>query len=324
MAEIVGVVGASGALGREIVAALDTAPYRPETLVPLARNNTKVPFVQYGDEDVAVDDVSDEVLERLDLLFVATPRKSAVQLANAAMRAGIPVVDCSGGLHAEGIPMGIPWVNPEVVSRAERRALCVPSPEAILACSVLGPLRRAGIEGQSEATFFVPASRYGRDALEELSAQVIALFNSGSPPRKHFPDGLAFDLLPSAGEAPTGWTESEREVSAEVEAVVGVALTTLRVGVPVFSGISMELRVELDKHTDPVLVKQILSDGGLTVGEDRVRDLPRPRRVEGQPFAHVGRVRIDDQGEVLRIWASMDNLRASAVVAVGLGGLLLA
>src|SRR5690606_21613962 len=138
------------------------------------------------------------------------------------------------------------------------------------------------------------------------------------------PDGLAFDLLPSAGEVPTGWTTSEREVSTEVEGIVGIALTTLRVGVPVFSGMSMELRIELDKHTDPVLVKQILADGGLTVGEDRVRDLPRPRRVEGQPFAHVGRVRIDERGEVLRIWASMDNLRASAVVAVGLGGLLLA
>lgn len=323
MADIVGVLGASGALGQEIIAALDQAPYRPAQISPLARANTKEPFVRYGDEDVAIDAIDDESLERLDLLFLAAPGPVSLQWGTAAIQAGVPVVDCSGALHNEAIPIGIPWVNPEALSQAQVGALAMPSPEAILASVVLGPLQRAGLAGEAEAVFFVPASRSGRDAITELSQQVVALFNSGSPPRKAFPDGLAFDLLPTGGEAPGGDTPSEQQVSAQVEAIVGVPLQATRVTVPVFSGLAMELRIEPNKRPVADLVRQILTDGGLTIDDERARDLPRPRRVEGQPFAHAGRIRVDERGEVLRIWAALDNLRASAVVAVGLGGLLL-
>lgn len=323
MADIVGVLGASGALGTEIITALDSAPYRPEQVVPLARANTKTPFVRYGDDEVAIDAVDDEALERLDLLFLATPGPVALEWGTAAIKAGVPVVDCSSALHNQAIPLGVPWVNPEVLSGATLKALAMPSPEAILASVVLGPLQRAGLGGDAEAVFFVPASRSGRDAITELSQQVIALFNSGTPPRKAFPDGLAFDLLPTAGEAPGGWTPTEQQVAAQVQALVDLPLQVTRVTVPVFSGLAMELRVEPNKRPVVDLVRQILVDGGLTVDDERARDLPRPRRVEGQPFAHAGRIRVDDRGEVLRIWAALDNLRASATVAVGLGGLLL-
>lgn len=322
---IVGVAGATGALGREIVSALETVPYKPEEVVPLARASSKTPFVEYDGREIAVDDIADEVLERLDLLFLALPPEAAMQWGTEAVKKGIAVVDTSGAMHRAGVPIGIPWVNPEALGSAPGRALCVPSPEAILAGAVLGPLERAGLGGSAEATFFVPASRVGRDAIQELSAQVIALFNAGTPPRKVFKDGLAFDLLPSAGEAVGyGWTESEQRVAEQVRAILDVELTVLRVGVPVFSGLAMELRIEPAKRPVPELVSQILRDGGVEVeAGESPRTLPRPRRMEGRPFAQAGRIRVDERGEVLRIWAAMDNLRASATVAVGLGGILL-
>jgi len=322
---VVGVAGATGALGREIVAALERAPYKPDEVVPLARAASKTPFVEYNGVNVAVDDIGDEAIERLDLLFLALPNEAAMEWGTQAIHKGVPVVDVSGALASDAVPIGIPWVNPEVIAAAPARVLAVPTPEAILAASVLGPLERAGLGGACEATFFVPASRFGRDAIQELSAQVVSLFNAGTPPRKIFPDGLAFDLLPSCGEPlQAGWTESEARVTEQISRLTGLECTVMRVGVPVFSGLSMELRIEPNKRPVADLVAQILQDGGVEIEEgDATRGLPRPRRVEGRPFAQAGRIRVDEQGEVLRIWASMDNLRASATVAVGLGGVLL-
>jgi aspartate-semialdehyde dehydrogenase len=320
---VIGVAGATGALGKEIVGALETCPYKPDDLVPLARSSSKIPFVEFDGREIAVDDIRDEALERLDLLFVALPAEAARPWCEAAIRLGVRVVDCSGSIRSDSVPVGVPWVNREALVGAARGALVLPCPEALLAATVLAPLLAAGLAGDAEATFFVPASRSGRDGIQELSAQVVSLFNAGTPPRKVFPDGLAFDLLPSAGEMGNP-TATELRVEDEVRSMLDIGLVATRIGVPVFSGLSMELRVE--PHRRPVLdlVAQILRDGGVDVPtSDAVRVIPRPRRVEGRPFASAGRLRIDDEGEVLRIWASMDNLRASATAAVGLGGLLL-
>jgi aspartate-semialdehyde dehydrogenase len=322
---VIGVAGATGALGQEIIAALESVPFAVDEVVPLARAASKTPFVTFDGKEIAVDDIGDEVLERLDLLFLALPPDAAMEWGTEAVRRGVAVIDASGAMRSEAVPAGIPWVNPEALGQAPGRVLAVPSPETILAASVLGPLERAGLGGEVEATFLVPASRSGRDAITELSAQVIALFNSGTPPRRVFPDGLAFDLLPSMGEAvATGWTASEQRVADEMKAVLGLDATVLRIGVPVFSGLSMELRIEPSKRPVPELVAQILKDGGVEVeAGEGTRTLPRPRRAEGRPFAQAGRIRVDEHGEVLRIWAAMDNLRASATVAVGLAGFLL-
>ncbi len=322
---VIGVAGATGALGQEIITALESVPYPVDEVVPLARAASKTPFVRFDNKEIAVDDIADEVLERLDLLFLALPGDAAMEWGTEAIRQGVAVVDCSGTMRSDAVPAGIPWVNPEALGQAAGRALAVPSPETILAGSVLGPLERAGLGGDVEATFFVPASRSGRDAITELSAQVVALFNSKTPPRRVFPDGLAFDLLPSMGEAvATGWTPSEQRVGDELASILSLDTTVMRVGVPVFSGLSVELRIEPAKRPVAELVAQILADGGVEVERgEATRDLPRPRRVEGRPFAQAGRIRVDERGEVLRIWASMDNLRASATVAVGLAGFLL-
>lgn len=326
MGSVIGVAGATGALGREVMAALESVPWEVDEVVPLARAASKTPFVTFRDQEIAVDDIGDEALERLDLLILAMPPEACAEWGERAIHAGTPIVDASGVLSSAAVPYGVPWVNPEALLQGQRSAVAMPSPEAILAATVLAPLARAGLEGPTEATFLVPASRRGRAGIEELSAQVVALFNAGTPPRKVFPSGLAFDLSPSFDEAaPDGWTDRETRIADELKGLLGLEdVTVLCIGVPVFSGVSVELRIEPSKRPVPELVRQILVDGGVKItNQETARELPRPRRVEGQPFPSAGRIRVDERGEVLRLFAAMDNLRASATVAVGLAGLLL-
>jgi len=321
----VGLAGATGALGREIVTVLDKAPWRPDTLMPLASAGSLTPFVDYGEESLAVDDLQHQVWAELDLVLFAVPAAIALGAARDARAAGARVVDASGALAADpDVPLLVPWINPEAVSHAVAvGAAALPSPGALLLGSVLGPLQRAGIVTGVDATLLLPASEAGRAGMEELSAQVVALFNSSTPPRKVFRDGLAFDLSPIVGDVGEGGqTSLERLVRDQTQRLVGLRPYVTAVRVPVFSGMSASIVVRTDRHIPAELVAQILTDGGVTVvNEPKNRALPRPRSVEQHPFVKAGRVRVDEDGRV-HIWAAMDNLRASAAAVVACGGAL--
>ena len=320
----IGIAGATGALGKEILAVLDKAPWRPEKVVALASAKSSIPTVDYGDTHIPVDDLEGSDLEQLDALILAVPPDVAREHGERAVADGVAVVDCSGVFAEDAdVPLVVPWVNPEVLrERPLRGIVSIPNGPALLLASVLGPLGRAGLLGPIDATVLVPASAEGRPGIDELSRQVVALFNSGTPPRKVFEQGLAFDLLPSIGAIGTdGWTDREQRAVAEVIRIVGpMDITVTLIGVPLFSGISANISIG-GVTADAERLADILSEGGVQVPKATARQIPRPRRVDGHPFAHVGRIRTDAHG--VHLWAVLDNLRGAAAVAVGACGVLI-
>lgn len=320
---VVGVAGATGALGKEILSVLDKAPWRPKTVHAFASARTTSPSVEYGDQHLSVDDLDAADLGALNALFLAVPAEAARDVGERAIQEGVGViVDASGAFADDGdVPTVVPWVNPERLQELPTRGIvAIPHGPAILIASILGPLARAGLIGAVDVDVMLPASAFGRDGIDELSRQVVALFNAAAPPRKVFDQGLAFDLLPAVGElGADGVSAEERRAVAEVRRLLGdVDLTVNVVGTPVFSGVSAHLRLAID--ADPAKIAQVLADGGAVVHAG-ARQIPRPRRVEGRPFTEVGRIRRDAHG--IALWASLDNLRGAAAVAVGACGALL-
>ncbi|MFT6143964.1 MAG: aspartate-semialdehyde dehydrogenase [Myxococcota bacterium] len=320
----VGLVGATGALGKEVLHVLDRAPWRPAIVVPFASRGTQTPYVTYGSESVAVDDVSAGAIGGLDIVILAVPRDVALVVGAMALEEGVPVVDCSGAMSDDGAPLVVPWVNPEALKSDDPiDVVSVPSSGASLLGAVMGPLVRAGLVRTFDATLLMPASHWGRAGVDELSAQVVALFNSGTPPRKVFESGLAFDVLPVVGElTQSGRTVVEDRIIVETAELLGLrqAPGIDLLGIPVFSGLMASIRVDLAKQADLGLVTRILVDGGVRLSED-IRSLPRPRRLEGRPFPDVGRLRLT--GERLTFMAGFDNLRSTATAAVATAGALL-
>jgi aspartate-semialdehyde dehydrogenase len=325
----IGLAGATGALGKEILVVLDEAPWRPSKVVALASPSTSVPFVEYGDQQVAVDDLETEAFEDLDALLLAVPQPVARVTGERAVAAGVPVIDCSGAFADDpGVPLIIPWVNPEALGEMPSQVVvAIPSPSATLLASALGVLRRAGVRGEVDATVFLPASVFGREGMEELSAQVIALFNQRTPPRRVFDHGLAFDLLPQVGSVDEdGWSEVELRAERELRRLTGLVepMSITVVGVPLFSGISASVHLRTPQPVDPDLVARILGEGGAVLPKAvGPRYLPRPRRVNAEPFVHVGRVRRDLSGGGVHLWVSLDNLRGTAAIAVATAGAVL-
>lgn len=318
----IGVFGATGALGKELLHVLNEVSWRPESISAYAGLTTTTAYVEYGGEQVPVDDVRDADFGSMDAAILALPREVARGIGEQLMEEGVPTIDCSGAFAAErDLPVVIPWVNPEALYQIGRRALInIPSAPSILIASILNPLFRAGIFGEVQATVLVPASSFGKKAMEELSQQVIALFNQGVPQKRIFSHGLAFDLLPQIGETKNekGFTHWEEQIFWELNQVLPVSaqLRPTLVGVPVFSGMSVNLSLRTNQALDVSLLNQLWKDGGLQVSGSEIRQLPRPRKVDGSPFVHVGRVRHDPESDTWYMWAAMDNLRSCAAVAV--------
>jgi len=328
MGATIAVAGATGALGKEIVSVLHDASWKPEAVVPLASAASTVPFVDWGEESVAVDDLATQEFDEVDALILAVPPAVATEAGEKAMAAGIPVIDCSGAFgERPNVPLFLPWVNPQALDDiGPEGVVVIPGPTALLLAGVLGPLRRAGVVADVDATVLVPASAWGRGGIEELSSQVVSLFNQGTPSRKVFKDGFAFDLLPQIGTVDeSGWTDEERSAVAHVTRLIGPggALRVSLVGVPVFNGISATIHLRSPHHLDPALTPRILADGGVGLPKSpAARHLPRPRR-DGQPFVQVGRLRSDPVDGGLHVWASLDNLKGAAAAAVAATGALL-
>lgn len=316
----IGLVGATGALGTAILDQLSDIGWDLEVQA-FARASTRVPTVSFGESTLPVDDVDDMDLPAFDVVVVAAPREAAARWVDAAVSAGCAVVDASGArLDDLRTPLMAPW-GPQEPPGGEwvSDVLGVPSAAGSLLSAVLQPLAdRVGVRS-AEAVVLLPASHAGRDGVEELSRQVVTLFNSQPPPRRVFPHGLAFDLLPLCGQpGPSGWTDLELRVSAEVGRLTGVKCDVTLVGVPVFSGISATLTVTSGQALDADQVGRTLSEAGvrLSVGADG-RALPRPRRVEGEPAVSAARLRPSLSGRGLHLWAGQDNLRGAAVSVVG-------
>lgn len=325
MAWVVGVAGATGALGGKVLAVLDAAPWRPSTVVPLASPGTHVPFVSWGDGQVAVDDARHADVAAMDLLIVATPEAVGRDLVARAVAAEVPVVDLSGSQREDlAVPLVVPWVNADALDAPRpREVLAVPGAAATLIASALAPLLAAGWKGTARADILVSASAWGREGIEELSKGVVALFNAGTPPRKVFEQGLAFDLIPAVGAVGgTGWTSSEALAMAEIARLCGVRCDVTLVGVPLFQGIAATLWLELPRGWDVERVDATWKAAGLAVAEG-ARKLPRPRRVDGSAEVHVGRLRASVAGDGALAWLVADNTHLAAVAAVGAGRALL-
>ena len=320
----IGLVGATGALGAELLRQLEAAPWAPARVVPMARAATQVPSVEFRGQHLTVEDVQRADEGTIDLVIVACPTDAAPEVVDQWVAAGIPVVDCTGHLLGDlEVPVAAPWLGPAVldVPRA-RDVVGVPGPVATVLASVLQAFEEEGSPIELTANGLVPANAWGRDAVHELSQQVIALFNSGTPQRRVFEGGLAFDTHPLCGPAGgTGWTSRELLAVAEVARLTGQRCTVTLTGVPVFSGWGLHVEMGVPADWPLERVERTLERSGVSLQKTpTARTVVRPRRVDGEPGIFGARLRLGHVAGRAHVWLAFDGLVLTATQAVGLSG----
>lgn len=312
----VAVVGATGAVGRDLLSVLERCnlPIASFRLFASPSSNGEVMDVRGRSHRVRPLPSSDgveAVVEGVDLVFLAAPAGVGREIIPVLQDIDIPVVDI-GGVFADKAQIMVPGVSLEPVADfSDQRVMCSPSAPAVILSSVLAPLANRGAVNV-RGTVLMSASTAGKAGAEELSAQVVALFNAKSPPRAVFPTGLAFDVHSQVGDLVEGWTVVERRVALEVADVLGwqpeQALCSV-VMAPMFAGVACDLTVEFDHIVDVEAVQVLLRDAaGIRVGDP----IPGPRRIAGDSNIYVGRIRPDPDGHRLHMWVAADNLRVGA------------
>jgi len=282
----------------------------------MASADSDVHQVPFAGGSVTVQNLHAESLSRCDLVFFAVPREVALAHLPEALGAGVPVIDLSGALPPEA-PCVVAHVNRADLARfdALRAVACPPAAVTALA-TLLHPVQRAVRALRCRGLVLHPASIRGRAGVEELSQQVVSLFNSRTPVHRLFPEGLAFDVAPMLGTpGPEGWTDVERATANRVAALLALEPADLAVGEvvgPWFSGLCLSLHVATDPPLDAGRAGDLLGAAPGVLLARGSEGQPRPRGADGHLGVLVGRLRDDPAGEGFHLWAAADAVRWGA------------
>lgn len=306
----VAVVGASGAVGEQVLAALATSRMPIGRVVAFVSRASKAEEVSFGERSLSVTTLHEMLEEQFGLAFLCVPASVSERVAPNMAGRGTLLIDI-GGSSGMDLPLWMPGVTPELAEVATSGGLRTPGAGGWLLCSLLMPLRELGVTGVS-GWLSLSASASGRAGIEELGAQVVASFNSREPPKRIFPEGLAFDVLPEF-VAEDEWSPGEQQISAEVEALVGIPAEKIAVTLgttSLFSGIVGGLHI---RGVTMDAVEEALREApGLRAVSRAERLRPRALVEKNRTTVSWGRLRADPSGDGVHLWVVGDNLTGAA------------
>lgn len=316
----VAVVGASGALGSEVLFALDGARLPIRKLVPIATDRSLGVELEFQGVGCPIETDRD-ALEGVDVVFVCTPPRVALDWIAEAVVREVLVIDLSGAIRGSSALAQRPELEQMLVS--PEAPLIAPAPGLALAwLRVLAPLREAfGIQ-RVVATAFLSASGSGRagvDALYEETVALLGLRNTAEEDAPALDHPIALDVVPWAGELESeGACAAEREVEVSLRRVLvdalQISVTVTRV--PTFCGDGASLAIECSGPVTSVQVRETLRKA---LDVELVEDPhgPTTRSAAGAERVLVGRIRRDPVREdVVLLWLAADTARLAAVDAV--------
>jgi aspartate-semialdehyde dehydrogenase len=324
------VVGATGAVGQELLILLSRNEVPITHLLPIASANsagrdlgTRLNLDAHIERVRSLDNVD---FTDIDLAFFAAGAEVSRQMAEKAAAAGCLVIDNSSAFRMrDDVPLTVPQVNPETVrERPAANLISNPNCSTIQLVRALHPLHQAAGLRRVFVSTYQAGSGGGLRGLTELADDSRTLLDkSGEPRPGRFGPPLAFDLVPQIGAVDEhGAAHEEQKLRREPRKIL--ALPDLRIGatavrVPVFHCHSEAVHVELDRPLSATEAEDILAaTPGIRVyraGDDR--PYPTPRHVEAsgedRALVHVGRIRQDnEEPESLSMWVVADNLWVGA------------
>ena len=327
----VAVVGATGAVGREMIRTLEARRFPLDELIPLASPRSEGRRVAFRGEEVPVRRLDRASWEGIDLALFSAGASVSREHAPPAAEAGCVVVDNSSAFRMDPeVPLVIPEVNGEALS-GHRGIVANPNCTAITALMALAPLHRAAELREAVLSSYQSVSGAGHRGVRELVEQVDKLRGQeeelAAPDPVTLPSGeafgrtIAFNVLPRGGTfEPDGSTSEEHKLVDESRKILGlpdlkVAATVVRV--PVIVGHAVSVYGQFERHIAPGEAREALEAmEGVRVVDDPATDLfPTPLDAAGRDEILVGRIRrAGDRMNALLLFAVGDNLRKGAAL----------
>ncbi len=315
----VGIVGAGGMVGQEMIRMLEKSSIPVSELRLLATERSAGRRVTFRGEEWTIEPTNPERFSGLDLAFFSAGRGPSRELAPEAVKRGVLVIDNSSAWRMDpGVPLVVPEVNGEVLTGKEK-LIANPNCSTIQMVLVLKPLHDAARIKRVVVTTFQAVSGSGYQAVMELEDQVRAYVEGREMEKKFYPHRIAFNVLPHIDKFDeTGYTAEEWKMVRETQKIMGdenIKVTATTVRVPVFRGHSETINIETEKKLTPGEAREILARSpGVVVVDDPSQDLyPMPIIAAGREETFVGRIREDfTLPNGLNLWVVADNLLKGA------------
>lgn len=317
----VAVVGATGAVGNQMIKCLEEREFPVASIKLLASHRSAGREIRFRGELLTVEELTEDSFKNVDIALFSAGAGTSINFAPIAAQDGCVVIDNSSAWRMDPeVPLVVPEVNPHAIAEYKSKGIIAnPNCSTIQMVVALNPIHlKCGIKRIVVSTYQA-VSGTGKKAIDELFDQTRSLINFLDCEKKVYPHRIAFNCLPHIDSfMENGYTKEEMKMVNETRKImedetIGVTATTVRV--PVFFGHSESVNVETQKHITADEVKALLEqESGLKVIDDPTNNLyPLAIDAAGKDLTYVGRIRQDESiVNGINMWIVADNIRKGA------------
>jgi aspartate-semialdehyde dehydrogenase len=317
----VAILGATGAVGAELLELLDRRSFPLKQLKLLASPRSAGQTISFQGQDLPVEAVDEAAFQDIDLVLASAGGSASLKWAPVAVKAGAVVIDNSSAFRMDPqVPLVVPEVNPEALNQ-HRGMIANPNCTTILMSVAIWPLHQVQPIRRIVAATYQSASGAGARAMAEVIAQTKAMLAETTPPTEVFPYPLAFNLFPHNSELnDQGYCAEELKMVNETRKIFNCAdlrVTATCVRVPVLRAHSEALNLEFEQPFPVDQARQLISQAaGVKLVENwQTNYFPMPLEASGQDDVLVGRIRQDISNPCgLELWLSGDQIRKGAAL----------
>ena len=327
----VAVLGASGAVGQELLLLLEERRFPVGELKLLASARSAGQTQTWNGRTLTVEEVSAQSFEGVDLVLASAGGSVSMQWREAITAAGAVMVDNSSAFRMEdGVPLVVPEVNPDAAF-AHQGVIANPNCTTILLTLALAPLAAKRAMRRVVVSTYQSASGAGARAMEELKNLSQTVLDGGTPKGEVLPYSLAFNLfLHNSPLQANSYCEEEMKMVNETRKIMGLPdlrFTATCVRVPVLRAHSEAVNIEFESPFPVDEARELLAaaPGVELIDDPAANRFPMPTDVTGRDPVAIGRIRQDiSDANALELWLCGDQIRKGAALnAVQIAELLI-
>jgi aspartate-semialdehyde dehydrogenase len=315
------IVGATGAVGAELLQLLDQREFPLRGLKLLASPKSAGKVLKFKGEEIPVEALSRNSFKSVDIALFSAGAGISREYGALAVDAGAVVIDNSSAFRMENdVPLVVPEINPDDIHQ-HKGIIANPNCTTIIALMAIYPLHKVFGLKRVIASSYQAVSGAGAKAIQELELQSKSYFSGETVNPKVFPHPIAFNVLPQVDIfLDNGYTKEEVKFVNESRKIMHhptlrASITCVRV--PVFRAHSVAVHAEFEQPVSIERARDVLAkfQGLELVDDPSLRSYPMPLLVAGKNNCQVGRIRVDtalDNG--LAFWVCGDQLLKGAAL----------
>ena len=327
----VGILGATGAVGQEMIKILEERNFPVASLRPIASARSAGSKIMFRGQECTIVEASDDAFEGLDIVLGAAENDIAERFAPSIVKAGAVFVDNSSAFRLDpNVPLVIPEINPEDV-KWHKGIISNPNCTTIVTLVAINALAKESPIETIIASSYQAVSGAGKGGIDELNNEVKALSEGKHLEPKVFQYQIAYNIIPQiGGEAFEGYTSEEMKMQNEGRKIMHLPelrVTCTCVRVPVMRSHSISASIVTERELTVDEVREVIAGApGCVLEDDMERHIyPMPLFTGGLDTVAVGRIRRDIAlKNGIALWCCGDQLRKGAATnAVQIAELLI-